>query len=92
MDEFLKELPALIITLAVLAMAALLIIMAHVAFGDAITVISPAIAFWFLRGAFNWQPSQTQQSQPPPMTPRATATDWSRTSSSTPPPPPVAGQ
>lgn len=57
MDDFLKELPALIITLAVLIMATILIIIAHVNVADALAIVSPAIAFWFMKGAFSWQPS-----------------------------------
>jgi len=87
MDEFLKELPALIVTLAVLASATVLIIIAHVGFGDAIAILSPAIAFWFMRGAFLWQPPQ--QSSP---TIRPMVTDWQRRpGDTTPPPPPATG-
>ncbi len=56
MDSFIQELPALIITLAVLAMATVLIIIAHVNVSDALAIVSPVIAFWFIGGAFKWQP------------------------------------
>lgn len=59
MDSFLKELPALIITLFVLAMATVLLLLGHVAIGDVITLVSPVIAFWFIGKAYSWQPSQT---------------------------------
>lgn len=61
MDNFLRELPALIITLAVLAVATVLILFAHVNVSDALAIVSPAIAFWFLGKAYSWQPSATTQ-------------------------------
>jgi hypothetical protein len=89
MDEFLKELPALIITLAILGMATILITVAHVSFGDVIAIISPAVSFWFMRSALAWQPSP--QLQPPPSTPLIRrATIWQNTPGST--TPPAAGQ
>ncbi len=66
MDDFLREVPALIITLAVLSMATVLIIVAHVNVSDALAIVSPAIAFWFLRGAFNSQPSAPTPAAPQP--------------------------
>lgn len=57
MDSFIQELPALIITLAVLAMATVLIIYAHVNIADALAIVSPAIAFWFIGKAYSWQPT-----------------------------------
>jgi hypothetical protein len=63
MQQFLTELPALIITVAVLAMATVLLLLGHVAIGDVITLVSPVIAFWFIGKAYAWSPSQ-QQSAP----------------------------
>jgi hypothetical protein len=57
MQKFLEELPALIITLAVLAMATILLLLGHISVGDATTIVSPVIAFWFIGGAFKWQPT-----------------------------------
>jgi len=62
MNSFIQELPALIITLAVLIMATVLIIIAHVNIADALAIVSPAIAFWFLGKAYSWQAPAT----PPP--------------------------
>jgi hypothetical protein len=61
-NSFIQELPALIITLAVLIMATVLIIIAHVNIADALAIVSPAIAFWFLGKAYSWQAPTT----PPP--------------------------
>ena len=61
MQQFLQELPALIITIAVLAMASVLLLLGHVAIGDVITLVSPVIAFWFIGKAYSWQPSQSTQ-------------------------------
>lgn len=58
MQEFLKELPALLITLAVLGMATTLLLTGHATNSDVITFTSPVIAFWFLGKAFSWQPTQ----------------------------------
>lgn len=72
MDSFIQELPALIITLAVLIMATVLIIYAHVNVADALAIVSPAVAFWFMGKAYSWQPSQSAKdpqaptSQPAP--------------------------
>ena len=60
MDNFLQELPTLLVTLAVLAMAVLIFLAGKATVADISGIISPVIAFWFLRGAFNWQPSQKQ--------------------------------
>lgn len=78
MDSFIQELPALIITLAVLAMATILIIIAHVNVADALAIVSPAVAFWFMGKAYSWQPSQP--TTPAPQIVRAP----------TPPPPPTS--
>lgn len=59
MQKFLEELPALIITIFVLAMATVFLLLGHVAVGDVIAVISPVIAFWFLGKAYTWQAPQT---------------------------------
>lgn len=59
MQQFLTELPALIITTLVLAMATVLLLLGHVAIGDVITLVSPVIAFWFIGKAYSWQPAQT---------------------------------
>lgn len=75
MQQFLTELPALIITVAVLTMATVLLLLGHVAIGDVITLVSPVIAFWFIGKAYSWQPqpqttplqggsSQQQEKQP----------------------------
>lgn len=61
MQKFLEELPALIITVAVLAMATIFLLLGHVATGDIVTIVSPVIAFWFLGKAFTWQPTQPLQ-------------------------------
>lgn len=61
MQQFLQELPALIITVAVLAMATVLLLLGHVAIGDVITLVSPVIAFWFIGKAYSWAPSQPTQ-------------------------------
>lgn len=58
MQKFLEELPALIITTLVLAMATVLLLLGHVAIGDVITLVSPVIAFWFIGKAYSWQPTQ----------------------------------
>lgn len=59
MQQFLQELPALIITTLVLAMATVLLLLGHVAIGDVVTLVSPVIAFWFIGKAYSWQPAQT---------------------------------
>jgi hypothetical protein len=58
MQKFLEELPALLITLAVLAMATTLLLTGRATNSDVITFTSPVIAFWFLGKAFSWQPAQ----------------------------------
>lgn len=59
MQQFLSELPALIITITVLAMVTIFVLIGHIAVGDATTIVSPVIAFWFIGKAYSWQPSQT---------------------------------
>jgi hypothetical protein len=59
LNDFLREIPALIITLAVLIMATVLIIYAHVNIAEALAIVSPAIAFWFLGKAYSWQAPTT---------------------------------
>jgi hypothetical protein len=73
MQKFLEELPALIITLAVLAMATVLLLLGHVAIGDVITLVSPVIAFWFIGKAYSWQPSQSTPLQGGAATPQEKA-------------------
>ena len=68
MNDFLKELPALIITLAVLIMATLLLLLGHVAIEYIVAIVSPVIGFWFLGKAYSWQPPQSA-GQPTPVGP-----------------------
>ena len=56
MQKFLEELPTLIVTIAVLAMVTLLLLFLHnLSISDIVAIVSPVIAFWFLRSAFSWQ-------------------------------------
>lgn len=61
MDNLLQELPTLIVTLAVLAMALIVFLTGKATVADISGIISPVIAFWFLKGAFNWQPAIQKQ-------------------------------
>jgi hypothetical protein len=65
MDSFISELPALIVTLAVLTVATVLIVLNHIGVSDALAIlgvlVSPAVAFWFLGKAYSWQPPATIQ-------------------------------
>ncbi len=62
METFLKELPALIVTLALIALAAVLLLMGKMSSSDPVidTFMTTVVAYWFLHGAYQWQPS------PPP--------------------------
>lgn len=66
MQNFLNELPTLIVTLALLGIAALLVIFVHSPLAEiGSLIISPLIAFWFLRQAFAWQPVVPAPLAPP---------------------------
>lgn len=60
MQNFLQELPTLIVTVAILAMVLLIFLSGKATVADVSGILSPVIAFWFLKGAFNWQPTQKQ--------------------------------
>lgn len=68
MQQFLQELPALIMALAVIVMCTLFYLIGHAAIADIIAIASPVIVFWFEGAAFKWQPSQAplQGSNAPP--------------------------
>ncbi len=59
METFLKELPALIVTLALIALAAVLLLMGKMSSTDPVidTFMTTVVAYWFLHGAYQWQPS-----------------------------------
>jgi hypothetical protein len=58
MQDFLKEVPALVITLAVLGMATVMFLSGRVAVSDIIALTQVPLTFWFFGGAFKWQPTQ----------------------------------
>jgi len=59
MDNFVKELPTLIISVAFITMITILLVLHIVPPQDAFAATSPLISFWFLSGAFRWQPAQS---------------------------------
>lgn len=61
MNDFLKELPALIVTLALLGLAAVLLLSGKMVSSDPLidTFMTTVVAYWFLHGAYQWQPSST---------------------------------
>jgi hypothetical protein len=66
MQQFLSELPALIMALAVIVMVTLFYLIGHASIADIIALASPVIVFWFEGAAFKWQPPTPTQ---PPTTP-----------------------
>jgi len=63
MDNFIKELPTLIISVTFIAMITILLVLHIVPPQDAFAATSPLISFWFLSGAFRWQPAQSSATQ-----------------------------
>ncbi len=63
MDNFVKELPTLIISVTFIAMITILLVLHIVPPSDAFAATSPLISFWFLSGAFRWQPTQSSATQ-----------------------------
>ena len=68
METFLKELPALIVTLALIALAAVLLLMGKMSSTDPVidTFMTTVVAYWFLHGAYQWQPTPPTTLPPPP--------------------------
>jgi len=64
MNNFLQELPTLIISVTFIAMITILLVLHIVPPQDAFAATSPLISFWFLSGAFRWQPTQSNATQP----------------------------
>lgn len=57
MQQFLNELPALLITIVVLAIFALVTLVEHLSVNDTLALAGvlavPALSFWFSRNAYN---------------------------------------
>lgn len=69
MQQFLNELPALLITIVVLAIFALVTLVEHLSVNDTLALAGvlavPALSFWFSRNAYQAQPPlQGGASQP----------------------------
>jgi len=69
MDNFVKELPTLIISVTFIAMITILLVLHIVPPQDAFAATSPLISFWFLSGAFRWQPAQSSTTTAQPTMP-----------------------
>lgn len=64
MQQFLNELPALLITIVVLAIFALVVLVEHLNVNDTLALAGvlavPALSFWFMGKAYSWAPAQQQ--------------------------------
>ncbi len=65
MERFFEELPALIVTVLLLALVGLLLLTGTVPVSNPLIDIITAIVipFWFLNSAFKWQPKAPAQPQ-----------------------------
>lgn len=67
MQHFLDELPSLILSTLLIAMLTLLLLFRVIAPSDQLvgTIATALISFWFLSGAFKWQPGGGSTSNTP---------------------------